>query len=986
MRNVMIAVAGLAISGTAFGQTQWAAAVNGNWETAANWLPADVPNSFAELAVLGHGAAYTVRVGVDTQVGGVTIANPLARLGVGNARWLTVGPQGIANAGEVVVNVDVGINTTTIEVAPGFGIGGPGTLRLNASSGVTSRAVLTTTNNGGDMSVLGEGLTLSGAGAISGRFTSRATITGSTVFPGTVVYRELAQEGPGAIALNGFGCVAGLQDGTIRGGAIRTSNGGLFRVTGTQSRMDGVRNEGRVQVVNASFLTIGVGGLENTGEVTINDGGINTTVVSLLDGVSMTGTGRVVLNATSGIVSRAQLQGPAAGVGTATLGVGLSIEGVGLVSGSLESGAVVIGGATTPGTVVTGSFNQSGGGRFELDGGRFATIDGASVVGGSIDARVGSVVRVTGNTGSLEGVHNRGQMQLVNSSTLTLRPGETVNTGTMVVSDGGINTTVLGLAHGAILNGTGRVFLNASSGITSRAQMNGPSSGLEYSALGAGMRIEGVGQINGNFVSGATVLGGASSPGPVISGRWDQRPGGGISVDGAGRFATIGGAEVIGGVIDARNGATVRITGGAADGVQNQGRMQLVNAATFTIRAGGMSNTGEIIVSDGGINTTVLAIEEGAVVSGTGRLTLNASSGITSRAQINGPISNLEEGTFGPGVQIDGVGQVNGNFESGAIVLGGISPGPVIRGLWDQRGLGGRFEIGAGRTATVDSARVLGGVIATAGNGVVRATGSSTFDGISNSGTVQLVNAATLEVGPGGVLNNGSIIVSDGGINNTVLRVREGAGVTGTGRVTLNASSGITARAQIAVFNGETGLLGAGVRVEGVGALAGSMLLNGTLSPGLPIGAISRNGQMAFASSSVVEIDISTGGQRDMFDGSGSVVLAGTLRVRVLNGYVQPAHTSLAIMSGGSITGRFSSVEVPYVAGRRLGVVYTPSTVSIRAYCGADFNMDDFVDFFDYEGFVVGFEGGGQDADFNGDGFVDFFDYSDFVAAFEAGC
>ena len=54
--------------------------------------------------------------------------------------------------------------------------------------------------------------------------------------------------------------------------------------------------------------------------------------------------------------------------------------------------------------------------------------------------------------------------------------------------------------------------------------------------------------------------------------------------------------------------------------------------------------------------------------------------------------------------------------------------------------------------------------------------------------------------------------------------------------------------------------------------------------------------------------------------------------------------------------------------------------------CPADFNHDDFIDFFDYSAFVAAFEGGEDDADFNDDGFVDLFDYSDFVAAFEAGC
>jgi hypothetical protein len=60
------------------------------------------------------------------------------------------------------------------------------------------------------------------------------------------------------------------------------------------------------------------------------------------------------------------------------------------------------------------------------------------------------------------------------------------------------------------------------------------------------------------------------------------------------------------------------------------------------------------------------------------------------------------------------------------------------------------------------------------------------------------------------------------------------------------------------------------------------------------------------------------------------------------------------------------------------------------AACGADFNSDGFVDFFDFDDFVACFEGSacppGASADFNQDGFADFFDFDDFVLAFETGC
>jgi len=60
---------------------------------------------------------------------------------------------------------------------------------------------------------------------------------------------------------------------------------------------------------------------------------------------------------------------------------------------------------------------------------------------------------------------------------------------------------------------------------------------------------------------------------------------------------------------------------------------------------------------------------------------------------------------------------------------------------------------------------------------------------------------------------------------------------------------------------------------------------------------------------------------------------------------------------------------------------------AILGTCPADFNLDGFVDGFDYDDFVAAFESGSDPelADFNSDGFVDGFDYDDFVTAFESG-
>jgi DNA-binding beta-propeller fold protein YncE len=76
------------------------------------------------------------------------------------------------------------------------------------------------------------------------------------------------------------------------------------------------------------------------------------------------------------------------------------------------------------------------------------------------------------------------------------------------------------------------------------------------------------------------------------------------------------------------------------------------------------------------------------------------------------------------------------------------------------------------------------------------------------------------------------------------------------------------------------------------------------------------------------------------------------------------------------------------------GSITTPSMGGFGTFtapgCIADFNFDGFIDFFDYDAYVLCFEGGecppGRDPDFNGDGFVDLFDYDSFVELYEVGC
>ncbi len=63
----------------------------------------------------------------------------------------------------------------------------------------------------------------------------------------------------------------------------------------------------------------------------------------------------------------------------------------------------------------------------------------------------------------------------------------------------------------------------------------------------------------------------------------------------------------------------------------------------------------------------------------------------------------------------------------------------------------------------------------------------------------------------------------------------------------------------------------------------------------------------------------------------------------------------------------------------------TSNPVMLTA-CPADFNCDAFLDFSDFDDWIVAFESGQPVADANGDGFLDFTDFDTFIGQFIAGC
>jgi hypothetical protein len=286
------------------------------------------------------------------------------------------------------------------------------------------------------------------------------------------------------------------------------------------------------------------------------------------------------------------------------------------------------------------------------------------------------------------------------------------------------------------------------------------------------------------------------------------------------------------------------------------------------------------------------------------------------------------------------------------------------------------------------------------------------------AGNVRIANNSSLRIaGANGLVNNGTILINPtSGTNGTFLILNESCTIGGAGSITLNAfpSNFDTSYIQLAADN-LTGTLGPQQALRGTGNVYRRWVNQGMLAPGRAdqpdtIGRINVvNGHSwTQAPSSRMEMEVG-GTQPAQFDrftgGSGAnIILNGTLNLRLVPGFQPNQGDTFAIISGGNITGRFSTVNYP--PGYTGSIVYPtasgqPVTVSFRrVLCVADFDDGTFtgtrdggVTIDDLLYYLFLFEAGLVEADIDDgtgtntpDAGVTIDDLLYFLQRFEAGC
>jgi hypothetical protein len=327
------------------------------------------------------------------------------------------------------------------------------------------------------------------------------------------------------------------------------------------------------------------------------------------------------------------------------------------------------------------------------------------------------------------------------------------------------------------------------------------------------------------------------------------------------------------------------------------------------------------------------------------------------------------------------------SFDNRGVVAARSGATVLLNGLVEQRDGGHMYADGGTLRCEFDFSTVRGGSIFTIGNGLIDVARRLRLADVEISGNWDV--SGPLVISSGSTVHNVTTLRSLDPINRRMaIELGSGCRVEGIGEIVLGSADrhAVYTRAtlQPAIIGRDQTIRGVGTLGDGVAS--GTMHIEGTLKPGLPIGALSILQRVTLADSAVLEVELADDAH-DRMDVHHDLVLGGKLRIAFLGKLPEPCSEVriIAATGAGTITATFAELELPQMPLGRLAVRYDPDAV-ILVYNPADHDGSTFVDTDDFTAFVADFEAGNESADINHSGVVDTDDFTDFVAAFEQGC
>jgi hypothetical protein len=673
-------------------------------------------------------------------------------------------------------------------------------------------------------------------------------------------------------------------------------------------------------VDDGNTFTIAGPTISNKGSIQLNGGVGALGILALSDNVTLSGSGTLTLASPATGSDTAYIEEDVAGV---TLTNHSTIQGAGIIGSSgltlVNSGTIDANTSTAGGLLLNGSGGITNSGLIEATGSGTLTISGTSVANtaGNLTARgsssVVNLVDTTVTGGTLNSISG-GAIVTTNSTTLigvTISAGSTVTTpansitflsGTMtnagtIQLDGGAGSNMdLELNTNVALTGGGKVVLNTLSGGGNVVILES-TGGLTLT--NTNNTIQGAGLIG---YGGLTVV---NSPGGTISA---DLSGGSLVLNGSGGLTNSGTLQVSSGaLLQVTNGPFTNFSGTTLTGgtYSVSGTLEIDELGT----AGGEIVTDAAnIILDGTAAKIVDSDSNNALtdldaIAAKSSFTLSGDADFTTAGNFN----NKGTLSVGAGSVFDVAGKHKlTNFNGGTLTLKG--------GTYD---VAGELEFTAANIETNDAAITLTGASAEILNSTNQANGLANFAVNEATGKFVLLGASLTT--PGSFSNAGIFTV---GIGSTFT-------VGGAGGFTQTA--GTTTDSGTLTASGGVNLSGGSLFASG--KIVGKLVSSGIVTPAASAtktGILSDAG--AYTQNSSGSLDIGIGGTTvgTTFDAlkAGATVLAGTLNISQLGGFVPAVGSTFEILNFKSLTGTFTTVNGLIINGtEEYTLTYQPTDV-----------------------------------------------------------
>jgi T5SS/PEP-CTERM-associated repeat protein len=778
------------------------------------------------------------------------------------------------------------LNISAIALAVGIALSGAGALAQTIS--VT-----------GDVSPAGIGPGSTDIGTATDLFVGNVgvgtmSVIGGATFAGRNFLLGETASGDGTLTVSGVGSLAnadgGLRVGRSGVGVLHILSGGTVSALGngiiTSIIAEGPGSHGTVNVdggtllVNRSdFTPILFVGYRSTGVLNVINGG-RVTIGDAGSGIGVENGSQLTIgsaNFTSGPVLP--------GNGTVLVsGVGSKIEFLG------DNTVVNVGrmGAGTTGSLTINNGGTMNGSRtLNIGRGREnaarVTEVGLGATGTVIVDGVGSMLNIGGVATCCTDIGDGASVSVGRNDgvgTLTIRNGAQmkVDARGATAFTGGLN-----VARDALSTGT--LTIESGGKLELLSDSNGAGFGMNVARAGTGtLHVTGGGQL-------------------VIT-----------------NTGTAGGALNFG-------GTSAVTTGGTFSGViSGAGTAVTISGIDMSLRLG----------RSAGSNGT-LTIDDGAVVAPGRRLNVGDGPGSSATLNVAGTgttinIKSLAADEFGAGLSVGLGGTGIATISSGAAInvdgtLGAHRHVTNVGGTGTQAGGTGTLIIsGAATRYNVTGATtslVIGRDIT---EGVTPSTGTMTIsDGAQVSFPINGTGSVGFTAGSSGTLH----VIGAGS------RLDMGA-FLGVGRDYDNnpGGNGLLNVADGGVVKAASVHVGATATLMGNGIINGSVINDGTISPGTSPGKLAVSGDLTLTDSSVLMIEITgTGaGQYDVIAVGGALHLDGTLRVLRRGSYVPVVGDMLNILTFASHTGSFDNIEFDgFTGGAPLATSFAGGAFQVAA-------------------------------------------------------